>query len=595
MKRKTILKSIFTLIIAISITQCGASLSGVRGDLGIPNPNIKALSSATVDANQHPHNVSTLIEYGEQLYGAEQFYKAYYQWDYVLKLDPENSDAKEKIKKGITVLYYKMIPGIKTEADFNSKWNDQSWKNNAKRDIDSSVYAKMVEETHLPIDAIRSRSTEVVFNLKKMSVKELGIKYNGYVLYIAKRMPFLSQRELFRALKIEENMNAGKYYLAAKAINEIPTYFPHAKFDAEKLEHTIKNKWYKHLISQSSMDFKYYDEHKEALYSFIRFYQGSKESKKLGNRIEEMLYNYFTSTPITDLNSAVKYWNNVQKFSTEFRKSKYRPLVQKSVEDKWSQYLKNSATVIISNPQRTKNEIFAFRNAFGITNPQLVKDVGNELDMYMLRRFSSFSISDTSDINKAYSILKSYNATFPSSNGYFSLEKTFQQKISSYILNLQVSDGESLKNAKDTYNDYRANFPTSGYLPTIKEFINNKTEELHAEATKYYDLAKSSKEKNQYTLAARYIQKTLELEPDNIDAKSLSVDMSDYMDAISSFNSIITKASDATTYSEAMNILNTFIKKYGEYKELITDIKNEKKTLKKYKKRWSKRPTNSFK
>lgn len=67
------------------------------------------------------------------------------------------------------------------------------------------------------------------------------------------------------------------------------------------------------------------------------------------------------------------------------------------------------------------------------------------------------------------------------------------------------------------------------------------------------------------------------------------------MEAISSFNSIITDANDAATYDEAMKILNDFISKYSSYNELVSEIKSEKKRLKRYRKKWNKRAKNSFK
>ncbi len=595
MKIKKMFKGVVALAVLGVMTGCGASLSGVRSDLGIPDPDMKALSEATTASNSAPHKISALLEFAEQLYGAEEYYKAYDRWAYILKLEAENQDAKEKIDRGIISISYKLFPEMKSEADFSSKWNNQSWRVDLKRELDSTIYAKMSAKAHLPLDVVKNKTTEISFEMKKMTVNELGTEYNGYVAYIVKRMPFFDQKELFRVLKIEENMRNKKFYEAAKAVHDIPIYFPHAKFEAEKLEVTVRDQWSADLRQKKSMTFDYYTENKEALFSFIRFYDGTKDAENLKVFIEEMLYNYFNSTSVTDMESAVEYWNNSQKFSQEFRNSKYRDQVLKGVKDKWSRYIKNSASVIISSPQRTKNEIFAFRSAFEGSDQALVKNVEKELDMSMLKRYSNLSIVDTADINNAYAVLSNYYATFPTSTGYVSLNKDLQQKISEYILACKIYDGSTLKEATDLFVQFKTNMPTSGYVSTLNQFISVKTDELHAESMKYYELAKESKEKNQYTLAARYIQKSLELEPDNVDAKALSDSMSEYMEAIGAFNSVITEANDAETYDKAMEILNNFISKYSKYSELTSEIKTERKRLARYKKNWNKRAKNSFK
>ena len=108
-------------------------------------------------------------------------------------------------------------------------------------------------------------------------------------------------------------------------------------------------------------------------------------------------------------------------------------------------------------------------------------------------------------------------------------------------------------------------------------------------------MAEEAKSKNQYTLAVRYVEKALELNPDDEHAKRLKESMQEYIDAVAELNEVIVKANDAPTYKEAMAILDKYISKYdSKYPSLTKEAKAEKRRLRKWAKRWEKRKKNVF-
>ena len=594
MRKHKVLSLFMFLIISTFLIKCGTTSSSIRNELGIPNPDPQKLIEVNRDLQKHPHDVGKIIEFGELLYATGQYYEAYNKWLYAKALDPNNKKVQELINRGIIAVLFEPAE-FKTESEYKTKWYDQTFKVEKRKELEEKLVRQLAEETHLPEDVIKSRMITLKWDCKKMKIDDPGKNYEGYVYILSIKIPFFSAREILRVFKVEDNIKKGNYIEAAKAIDNIIKYFPHAKDKAQKMKVKLKKAWYKKYQNLSSITFADYEKQKDEIYAFIKMFPNSKEAKKLKIYIEQLLYTYFTSTPIRSLDDAIKYYNNVQKFRAEFKGSKYSDLVEKELEKKWTTYIRNSASVIVADPKRTKRELLAFRNAFGGRNPELVKQIETLLDNTMMMRYLNLEIVDTTDVNKAFEIISMYKQVFPNSQGYFKLLNAYQQRIYGFITGLQIEDGETMKIALALYEKYKKYFPNSPYIESLTQFIEGKRQALEEEASRYVQMAEDAKSKNQYTLAVRYIEKALELNPDDEHAKRLKESMQEYMDAVAELNTAITKANDAPTYQEAMEILDAYINKYAsKYPSLVKEAKTEKRRLSRWKRRWDKRRKNVF-
>lgn len=584
------------LLISLSffVSGCATTPNSIRGELGVPNPDLQRLTQANRAALQSPHNVRVLLNFGDQLYATGRFYEAYDRWLHASKIAPENRQVQERIDRGIVKVLFVPAEFGDNEDEFRRKWNDQAFKTAKRIEIANKWVDEVRQKTHLPEEVIRGRMIVEKWDCVKMTIREGGVDYSGYVYVMAKKIPFFPQRELFRVFEVDENIARNNFYEAAKAVIVIERNFPHAKDEATKMRNDIKEKWYSSLREVENFTFEHYEANKNAYYSFLEIYAETQEATDLKAFMDDMLANYFRQLSITSLESAILYYNDVQRYAQIFRNSRHRSNILLDIERKWSHYLRSNAPAIVSDPQRAKNELFAFRNAFITSNPQLVQQVEQQLETTLRARYAALEVIDTTDVRIMHEALQHYRDIFGTTSGYHELASGFEKKYEEFIKSFNISTGSQFVAVNELFEHYKKMLPSASNIRAIDAYMAEHRQRLDEEAARWIEMAETARRENKLTLAARHVERALDFSPNNARALVMREEMSEFMSAITELNESLTMANDAPSFAEATRILDAYIGKFPKFGELTKEAVSEKNRLSRWRNNWQNRQKSVF-